>query len=308
MKNWFKKDKFVEYKDRLKEAFPKSLESDLNVVLEIIPFADNRVKLCDGNTHTVANLIHENFYTTLLDSNELKIPYRLYFNEPTPENEKTLSEKQQAILNCIYLRHHNGYLRQKRLEKLKGIDFYWITPFTFQLLGEYVFEILEVLDNQLDDSQLENYKKYALENPKYWQQTESRMISYWNEYYRFKSPKIKTYIGRLIFDQIKIKTQGFRVDEIIEIGIDSKERLFLKPKREKFTLIYRTATEVHWDEKGKYLYSPKPREWDYLDWYKQITSVIETDCNCRLLLTYRTTWTNISDELKKQIKIKKATA
>lgn len=308
MKNWFKKDKYIDYKERLKLAFPKSLESDLNVVLDIIPFDENRIKLCDGNTHMIGDLIHEDFYSTIFDSKELKIPFRLYFNEPSSESEMTLNEKQQAILNCIYLRHHNGFLRQKRLEKLKGIDFYWITPFTFQLLGEYVFEILEVLDNQLDDSQLENYKKYALENPKYWQQTEGRMISYWNEYYRFKSPKIKTYIGRLIFDQIKIKTQGFKVDEIIEIGIDSKERLFLKPKREKFPLIYRTATEVHWDEKENYLYSPKPREWNYLDWYKQITSLIETECNCRLLLTYRTTWINISDELKKQIKTKKATA
>jgi len=298
----------VDYKERLKKAFPKSLESDLNVVLDIIPFDENRIKLCDGNTHMVSDLIHEDYYTTILDSEELIIPVRFYFNEPNKKSEKTLSEKQQTILNCIYLRHHNGYLRQKRLENLKGFNFYWITPFTFQLLGEYVFEILEVLDNQLDDSQLENYKRYVLENPKYWQQTESRMISYWNEYYRFKSPKIKNYLGRLIFDQIKIKTQGFKVDEIIEIGIDSKERLFIKPKREKFALIYRTASEVHWDEKGQFLYSPKPREWDYIDWYKQIIKIVDTDCNCKLILTYRTTWTHISDELKKQIKTKKATA
>lgn len=308
MKNWFKKDRFVDYKDRLRNAFPKSVESDLNVVLEIIPFDENKVKLCDGNTHMVGNLIHENYYTTVLDSKELKIPYRLYFNEPSPENEKTLSEKQQAILNCIYLRHYNGYLRQKRLEKLKGINYYWITPFTFQLLGEYVYEILEVLDIQLNDSQLENYKKYEIENPKYWQQTESRMISYWNEYYRFRFPKIKNYIGRLIFDQIKLKTPDIKIDEILDIGIDSQERLIIKPKREKFTLIYRTATEVHWDEKENYLFSPKPKEWNYIDWYKHITKVVETECKCRLLLTYRTTWTNISDELKKQIKTKKATA
>ena len=308
MINWFKKDKFEDYKQRLKIAFPKSLESDLNVALDIIPFNENRIKLCDGNTHVVSDLIHENFYSTILNSEELKIPVRLYFNEPSPKKEKSLTKKQQAILNCIYLRHHNGYLRQKRLEKLKGTNFYWITPFTFQLLGEYVFEILQALDNQLDDLQLENYKRYAVENPKYWQQTESRMISYWNEYYRFKSPIIKNYIGRLIFDQIKIKTLGFKVDEIIEIGIDSKERLFLKPKREKFALIYRTATKIHWDESENYLHSPKPREWNYLDWYKYITKVLDKEYKCRLLLTYRTSWINISKELKKQIKTKKATA
>ncbi|MFM7895444.1 MAG: hypothetical protein ACKO8L_05815, partial [Flavobacterium sp.] len=59
-----------------------------------------------------------------------------------------------------------------------------------------------------------------------------------------------------------------RFDEIIEIGIDELERLYIKPKKEKFTLIYRTATEVHWDNEKHFLYSPKPKDWTYLDWYK----------------------------------------
>tara|TARA_R110002033_G_scaffold68520_1_gene119736 strand:+ start:376 stop:534 length:159 start_codon:yes stop_codon:yes gene_type:complete len=50
------------------------------------------------------------------------------------------------------------------------------------------------------------------------------------------------------------------IDKILEIGIDDKERLFIKPEKERFTLIYRTATDVHWDNKGLFLYSPKPRE------------------------------------------------
>jgi len=308
MIGWFKKDRFKDYKERLKKAFPKSLEKDLNVVLEMIPFNENNIKLSDGNTHKVDNLIHESFLNLRLENEELTIPYRLYFNEPDPNKEKALTELQKAILNCIYLRHHNGYLRQRRLEQLESNNQYWVTPFTFQLIGEYVFEILKVLDNQLYDNKLENYKRFATENPKYWQQTESRMISYWNEYYRQRFPKLKDYIGKLLIDQIRIKVIGKRQDEIAEIGIDDKERLFIKPAKEKFTLIYRTATEVHWDEKGNFLYSPMPREWSYFDWFKQITSVVETDCNCKLFLTSRTIWTNIPNELKKQILIKKATA
>jgi len=50
------------------------------------------------------------------------------------------------------------------------------------------------------------------------------------------------------------------IDKILEIGIDHKERLFIKPGKERFTLIYRTASEVHWDSNGLFLYSPKPRE------------------------------------------------
>lgn len=99
------------------------------------------------------------------------------------------------------------------------------------------------------------------------------------------------------------------IDNILEIGIDDKNRLFIKPEKERFTLIYRTATEVHWDNNGLFLYSPKPREWTYFDWFRQITRVTETECNCKLILTDQTLWTNISDELKQQIiEHQKATA
>ncbi len=99
------------------------------------------------------------------------------------------------------------------------------------------------------------------------------------------------------------------IDKILEIGIDDKERLFIKPDKERFTLIYRTATEVHWDNNGLFLYSPKPREWTYFDWFRHITGVAETECNCKLVLTDQTLWTNISDKLKKQIiEHQKATA
>ncbi|WP_431311605.1 hypothetical protein [Pedobacter albus] len=56
-----------------------------------------------------------------------------------------------------------------------------------------------------------------------------------------------------------------QVENILEIGIDKLERLYIKPEKLSFVLIYRSATEVHWDSNGHFLYSPKPREWTYLD-------------------------------------------
>jgi hypothetical protein len=92
-----------------------------------------------------------------------------------------------------------------------------------------------------------------------------------------------------------------RTDNIVKVEIDSLDRLCIYPEKEKFTLIWRSATEVHWDDKGLFLYSPKPREWSYLDWYRQITSVISTEYNCQLLITGDTIWINISNNLQKQI-------
>jgi hypothetical protein len=89
-------------------------------------------------------------------------------------------------------------------------------------------------------------------------------------------------------------------DKITEIGIDTTERLYIKPENVKFTLIYRTATEVHWDNEGLFLYSPKPKDWSYLQWFKHIINVAE-DCNCKLIITENTKWKNISDELKNEI-------
>lgn len=92
-----------------------------------------------------------------------------------------------------------------------------------------------------------------------------------------------------------------RKDTIIEIGIDQMERLYIKPHNIQFSLIYRTATEVHWDNEKKFLYAPKPRVWSYFDWYKHIINVVENECMCKLIITELTLWTNISIELKQEI-------
>lgn len=203
MINWFKKEDYSEYKQKLLSAFPKILKSDVEAVLNILPFEINNVILADGQMHKVDSLIHPFSLTIQLGDELLISPYRLYFNEPGTEIENNLSELQKTILSCIYLRHHNGYLRQRRLEMLVDKNEDWVTPFKLQLLGEYVFEILEVLDKHINDNSLSSYIKLVNENPKYWQQTESRMISYWNEYYRWKYPKLRKYLGRQIADRIK---------------------------------------------------------------------------------------------------------
>ncbi len=206
MINWFKKENYTEYRQRLLNAFPKTLKSDVEAVLNILPFDVNIVKLTGGQFHKVDNLIHPSTLTIQLENEVLTIPYRLYFNEPVSKKETKLTDTQQTILNCIYLRHHDGYLRQSRLEKLIEKNEYWVTPFTIQLLGEYVYEILQVLDKHINDKTIDNYERFVKENSKYWQQTESRMISYWNEYYRRQFPKLKDYLGRYIVDRIKKRT------------------------------------------------------------------------------------------------------
>ena len=90
-------------------------------------------------------------------------------------------------------------------------------------------------------------------------------------------------------------------DSISEISIDDSGRLCIKPTTKEFTFIYRSATEVHWDNNKRFLYSPKPREWTYLDWYKQIFSAILSEYGCELTTTTDTKWSKIPEELKRDI-------
>jgi hypothetical protein len=198
-----KKEIYSEYGNRILAAFPEKLRTDVEAVISILPFEIDAIKLVDGKMHQLDNLIHPSTYRIELDNEQLIIPYRLYFNEPDIAKENTLTDIQKTILNCIYLRHHDGYLRQRRLEELIDKTEPWIIPFTLQLLGEYVLEILQVLDKHINTITIGNYFRIVKENQEYWQKTESRMISYWNEYYRFQFPKLKYYPGRLIADRIK---------------------------------------------------------------------------------------------------------
>ena len=90
-------------------------------------------------------------------------------------------------------------------------------------------------------------------------------------------------------------------DKILEIGIDDKERLFVKPKTENFEFIYRDASGVNWDINGQFLYSPKPTEMTYFDWFRQIILATKGEYGCELKITSETNWTNIPNELKNQI-------
>lgn len=172
-------------------AFPDSLRNDVESVIDF---------LSDKNFD-----IHPTVEQDLiLDGEKLTIPGRVYFDKPNDFLASSLTKIQQIILDCIYLRHHNGYVRQGRLEKLKNNNEYFVTPYVFQLLGEYVIEILEIINLQADELKLKNFAQFVNENQKYWMQTESRMISYWNEYYRRPTyPKIKDYVGYEIMKKIK---------------------------------------------------------------------------------------------------------
>lgn len=182
-----------DYLKKIIDSFPENLKSDVTKVFSIIPL-ESKYKF---------DLISSDFYNVKVSEEILKVPVRIYFDEPKPQNENQLTEIQKDILNCFFTRHHNGFIREKRLNELSEKPEKWKTPFLVQLLGEYVYELFPIIDKKVNNNTLDFYKEFKNENPKYWQQTESRIASYWNKYYRYKFPKLKDYLGIEIINRIK---------------------------------------------------------------------------------------------------------
>jgi len=90
-------------------------------------------------------------------------------------------------------------------------------------------------------------------------------------------------------------------DIIAEVRIDANERLCVTPKSDSFPYIYRAAMQVQWDDKGKYLYSPKPKDWSHARWFQQIIAAVKAEYGCALIITPGTRWQKIDDALKQLI-------
>ena len=182
----------------LVKSFPIELKEDVEIVVNFL----NTKKLT----------VHPYFEKEIFINNEsIYIPGRIYTDENLKIDEITLSEKQKTILNCLYLTHNDGYLRQQKLELLKDNFEDFVIPYKMKILGEYVIEIIADLEKNITEKSIGNYLKFICGNPKYWNLTKSRIISYWGEYYK-RDYKLKNYIGykliKKIENELKLKANA----------------------------------------------------------------------------------------------------
>ena len=64
-----------------------------------------------------------------------------------------------------------------------------------KILGEYVVELLDVLERIITGDLVPKYVEFLANNPHFWMRTQSRMVSYWDVYYRNDFPNLRDYIG-----------------------------------------------------------------------------------------------------------------
>lgn len=181
----------------LLDAFPKKLENDIKVVFEIIYF---NTELCTIDTFDIQ-----------IDEETIHIPSRIYCEEPNEIEEIKITHLQRQILNCFFTRHHNGYVRQKRLRQIftKGSIEKWMIPYILQLAGEYVEEILRDINMNIELIDADDFREFISSNKDFIKITGDRIASYWNEYYK-KSIDKDEYAGFKIKEKVNclnIKTK-----------------------------------------------------------------------------------------------------
>lgn len=142
-------------------------------------------------------------------SEELRIPCRIYSAEPGPDALAGLAPRARLMVGCVYTRHHDGHVRQRNLERISAAPYPWVVPYVVCLAGEYVIEIIDVIEAALTDlaspgsPQRVMYGRFAAENPAFMNLTLARAVSYWNECYRRQYPSITGYPGHRLLASLQ---------------------------------------------------------------------------------------------------------
>lgn len=170
--------------------FPASLQPAASALLRVLPTAEFAAALQGFKVRIHGEL--------------LSAPHRVYYQ---------LSDLRSAIANstgetrslalCLGTRHRDGFVREECLRQIIAIDQPWAVPFVVQLLGEYVIEIVEVIDAAIPAVNAERFSEFVLENPKFMATTRRRATSYWDCYYRSRFPELRTYPAITALDAIE---------------------------------------------------------------------------------------------------------
>lgn len=92
---------------------------------------------------------------------------------------------------------------------------------------------------------------------------------------------------------------------IEEIAIDAENRLLVRPllmPSENFAHIYRDASGVAWIENVRSLGAREPQKWTHVELFKQILAAVRNEYGNSLVLTPKTRWSNVPDQLQSELR------
>jgi len=133
-------------------------------------------------------------FSVLVGGETVTIPERLYVEREALEGFDDLGR-------CLLTRHHNGFVRQRALQQVLSLDEPWTAPFIVRLVGEYVIEIIEQIDEAFALTFDKHMVTFVAANPDFIRLTRARVTSYWNCY--FRNTPHRDHVGFRAIDRIE---------------------------------------------------------------------------------------------------------
>jgi hypothetical protein len=155
----------------LASAFPAALADDVAAVAALMP--------SDRLAATASS------WSVELAGETVAVLGRVYSPEPDEVAVRELSVQQHTILQCLYTRHHGGFVRQRYVEQVVGSTEPWVVPFITEIAGEYIPQILIAIRRGLPDLEQPGsahnllYGQFIRNNPAYFDRLQRRIVSYW---------------------------------------------------------------------------------------------------------------------------------
>jgi len=164
-------------------AFPAALHGDVLAALAVLP----------ENPRVFGT------FSVRVGGEAVMLPERIY--HPTIAVADKLTPLQQELIHCLMTRHQDGFVRQEYLARIIGSRRPWVCPFVVKLVGEYVIEILQVIQQNLGGLDSSMYRHFLTENPEFLAITGQRVVSYWDCYYR--DHRRGEYVGFQVLEYLR---------------------------------------------------------------------------------------------------------
>lgn len=119
----------------------------------------------------------------LFEGTELALPYRVYYTVEVVDRAMSTDSDGAVVAACLGSRSNDGYLRQRSMELLVSQPRPWSVPYVVEALGDYVVQILAVMDGRLPKSLEPAFGEYLVANRNRFLRLSRRCVSYSTEYY-----------------------------------------------------------------------------------------------------------------------------
>jgi hypothetical protein len=127
------------------------------------------------------------------DGEVIQIPGRIYRPVISESQFASLQHVERSIAACWFSRHHDGHVRERFLRTLPVFDSSWVIAYVVALCGEYVVELLHYIWERRSLFDGVVLGRWLRDNPEFVSRTRSRIVSYWDCYYR--TARFEDYVG-----------------------------------------------------------------------------------------------------------------